>query len=81
MKSLFGDEISDVVLLPKISQGYFKNWKKENLYHKAQFKEISCQRCKYFSYGKFNKCKLMGTSSSAASDISANHLCIKFEGK
>lgn len=81
MKNLFNEEINDIPLINNTTYGYFKIWKINNMYHKSQFKEISCQHCKYFSYGKFNKCKLMGSSSSNASDIRSNYLCIKFEGK
>lgn len=81
MKSIFDEEIPNISPASIKTHGHFKEWKKNNLYHKAQFKEISCQRCKYFSWGRFNKCKLMGISQSTASDIRASYLCMKFEGK
>ena len=66
--------------------GYFQTWKREHNYHKSEDEFRCCGTCRYFgfSYGnikKYFKCKLMGESSSMASDIIKSGICEQWDSK
>jgi len=81
MKSLFNEEIPDIV--PKKVLGKYKIFKANNHYQKSKNPDRQCPYCKHFLImqtheKKYFKCKIMGNSSSSASDIRDGHVCDLF---
>lgn len=82
MKSLFGNEIADTDKKPG---SVYQSFKAFNRYRKSENKEQRCKVCRFLacnemrSTRRYYKCKLMGCSCSAATDIRVGHVCDKFE--
>lgn len=81
MKSLFNEDIPETVK-PK-PRGRFNIWKTENNYRKSSG-EQKCKVCQHSERHRdrskfFWKCRIMGISSSEASDIRAGHVCNRFK--
>lgn len=58
----------------------YQKWKYENNYRKAdKFSDIRCGNCKNLIGTRFYKCKLLGLSCSAATDIRLSCVCKNFE--
>lgn len=82
MKSLFGYEIPDVDPV-KTEESSYQRWKRQNYYHKADKGGYRCKNCKHICKvemaNTYYKCRLLGVSGSAATDICVGHVCNLFE--
>jgi len=82
MKDLFNQDIPDVA--PKPLLGKFKSWKAKNQYRKTKG-DRRCGTCRNLTEeggntANYFKCKLMGISSSAATDIRKSYVCNLWKG-
>ena len=80
-EGLFNEEVEMNVV--KVVRGQYADFKRENHFRKGHLRNC-CKWCEHLrtvdTYGKkYFKCKMMGISSSAASDVRASSLCDKFE--
>lgn len=79
MKDLFGSEFSETT----IKGGHYQERKRQLEYKKSSEKSKCCKLCKFavcHTHQKnYYKCKLIGESSSSATDIRLNYVCKKFE--
>ena len=80
MKDLFGNEIADQE--DKAPEAGRFQWYRRFYHYRKSFLESRCSDCVYFKrVGDYFKCKKMGESQSAASDIRASHICDNFSKK
>lgn len=56
----------------------YQKWKLENNYRKAD-NGMRCANCVNIVGTRFYKCKLLGLSSSSATDIRLSYVCNRFE--
>jgi len=82
MKDLFGQEIVDV---ERKVQSPYQKFKSFNHYRKSENKKERCKTCsslikKSYHSKNYYKCKLIGCSSSTATDIRLGNVCNKWKG-
>lgn len=82
MKDFWGNEIPDKE--PDKLKSHYQRIKAINNYRKSSSHEINCKNCghrKTFEYHNryYHKCKLIGESSSEATDIRLSCVCNKYE--
>ena len=84
MKSLYGENISDIPLNTS-NMSVYQEMKLKNKYHKAGDDEVS-RKCRFCDnlisccyHGKvYYKCRLIGVSRCDATDIRVGHTCNEF---